>query len=168
MKSTFEGRGLIFGAMLIAALALFTSGAGQAGFLRLGEDYQESSSTATGTPQQTGSCQQQIANCFFQFAVVPAGWELIVTHVSCLIYHSDNEVRKVALFPMKGNGMPERLSFLQSSTWPSPMPGFAVLVNTEVKQLFRAGERPVIQIEYTGASFTEGTCTVAGVLRKSI
>jgi hypothetical protein len=156
-----------FGAGLCAtALGLLSAPAGAApptptiiqGF------YQQSTDTVSLDGVLAASSCAQTQACFYLFTPVRAGKQLIITQISCTIPHNTGSVRVARLFPVKAGQQIFRTQYFV----PVPTTNDRVGFSEPTLQLFTAGERPVVEVDFDQPVNIFGACTIAGQIKDAV
>ena len=127
---------------------------------KIGNNYQQTSSTTSPNGSTEGSCNTNI--CYVLFQVPPAQKSLIVQHVSCRVrLVSGGEIREIILRSRKGQTFPLRSTFVV----PVPTSGDYRVVNSPVMHLVESGERPQLFFHNSQTTIWVLDCSISGRLQ---
>ena len=147
---------------VVALLLLASMGAAQAAIgpvTIVDGNYQQSTSTTSVTPPKPAPCPAA-SNCYFLFSPVPAGKQLIVTHVSCNIIANGGAPYWAYITVLSGGAPILREQHLV----PVELISGAYAISNSTLQLFNSQERPVINV---GPGALTGRCTIAGQIKNA-
>jgi hypothetical protein len=138
--------------------------------ITVGGYYQQTTTLTSQDPPKVGPCNNTHF-CDFIFRPVPAGKQLIATHLSCDLETEDNDIFAAYLFVQLPDGStPLRYQFFAPTKVRSETNDFNphFVINSETLQLYKASERPLVIVWPTvpGEDFATitGFCTIAGQL----
>ena len=127
---------------------------------KIGDNYQQTSTTTSTNGTTEGSCNN-IGFCYVLFQVTPAQKPLIIQHVSCRVSVSAGGLTWGHLRSRKGQSSPLKHTFLL----PVNTTGNFWAVNSPVMHLLETGERPVVLVSNSAGANWSLQCNISGVLK---
>jgi hypothetical protein len=156
--------GVGLGITLAASLAATTESYATA--LTIGTYYEETSVRESASVPTAGQCTTNF--CYLLFNAVPSGKQLVVTDLSCRISVDDAVGAKMVDFGLgtwAGSAKVDRMHFFRPVSHLLNGGSRYFTVSERTTKLYRAGERPVLQMisdELSAGHTWNPFCTISG------
>lgn len=153
----------LFCRLVALALGVVPAATAQARIIR-GSYYQDQTNTTSVTPPTQAACENNVTQCFFVFAPVPKGKQLIIERVSCevFIFALGPEMSSAGIRSL--NHVSNKLYLDRQYLKPGPNVDGFVVFNETTSHLVRPRDRPIVQVVTTPTLSISGRCTIAGQL----
>ena len=129
-----------------------------------GNYYQDQTNTIAVAPPTQSTCENNVTQCFFMFAPVPKGKQLIIDRVTCEVFILALGPEIISASIRSLDHVTAKLRGDRQYLKPGSNKDGFVVFNEATSHLVLPRDRPIVQIDTTLTDSIFGRCTIAGQL----